>query len=160
GLQHLGQSTTLKNLWLQHCKADDDGLRSLALLPLERLGLLDTQHMTWDALRELGPLTRLSELQVPMGLGGAFSLEFLDNVPAIETLMLAIPDIGIGDSEWDYLGQLKHLRDLTIGGVGKVNDTAMRRIVGLNSLRRLVLTGPISDEGLKLLARLDELKEL
>jgi Leucine-rich repeat (LRR) protein len=153
GLEHVAAIANLKRIWLQGVRIDDDGLSAFRGLPLEEL-LLNSTGVSSRGLNELGQLKQLTSLYLGSGFRVLESLKFLDNMPSLKKLK--IPIAVVPSDEWAHLENLHHLEELEVS----MDDAGIRYLAGQSSLRHVILTGPIGDDGLKSLARLRELRRL
>jgi beta-lactamase regulating signal transducer with metallopeptidase domain/thiol-disulfide isomerase/thioredoxin len=156
GARHLARSRSLKRLWLQSGKIDDDGLQALAGLPLEML-LLSGVDATWESLANLRSLDRLKKLSISESLGGKPTLSFLEGFPTLEELTL--PESKFDADDWSHVARLAELRDLQVWG--PIDDAGAAHLAKSGSLRTLHLyNASISDAGMQELSRLKTLETL
>jgi Leucine-rich repeat (LRR) protein len=122
----------------------------------------------WDAVvsdRAISCLTNLQQLEyvhLNNGLIGDACLEVFASLPRLEGLSLRgnqFTDDGLATLG---NGNLTRLKELWVGGgKGKVTDSGLKSLAGLESLEELEIQGyPITDEGLKHLFGLSKLRRL
>jgi len=187
GLAHLQKLGQLRKLAVKVRQLTDKSLELLSgiktLQELE-LGLSRARNITVEGLNHLNSLTNLKKLSVPgaeqdnagLDFSGLTQLEeltffgFAPDMADMNALDLAwLPKLtrlkklgglsGVNDASMAYLAGLTNLESLGIGGP-KVTDAGLVHLVGLPKLQVLILTGDITEDGLKYLENKNRLINL
>jgi len=144
GMNHVGQTHSLKMVELHHTKISDESLRDIARLSqLRRLRLSGTA-IGDEGIRHLRGLESLSDLDLvhtkitDRALDDVASLSFLDR---LDLSMTAVTEKGLGRLE-----RLPHLRCLRLEAMTGMPDVlaAIPKLPALEELHGPVLTGDLS----------------
>ncbi|MEX2119337.1 MAG: hypothetical protein WD847_07070 [Pirellulales bacterium] len=164
----------------------DEGLVHVAQLRKLEALVIWSDRLTGAGLSHLAGLDRLTMLKFVGSRGGEMSLQGLEDWPALEALNLASSTTD--DALLATLGELPRLKSLSLQGASitdeglaalsgltsleeldlqftNVTSQGIRYLLPLKGLRILVLGHPhgerlISDEGVRLLAKLPDLEQL
>lgn len=167
-LKVLGNIPHLREINLTSTAISDDGLRHLApLTELESLILISTR-VRGTSFQYLENLKSLRELTLTSSEFSDEGMERIGTMTSLEELRL--DDTAVTDQGMPYLEKLHELKLLNLQG-SLISDQGLESITGLNQLLELYLGGtipyeglvyesPISDDGLRLLQNLTEIRIL
>lgn len=137
GLQLLSECSSLRELSLTGASIQGDGLKHLTKLPLEHLGLDDTQ-VSDDALSAVGGMDDLTSLTLsncPIQGGGLSHIGKLDR---LERLVLS--GTGVEDADLKELQQLSKLQRLSLNQCN-LTDEAIGHFTVMQGLKDLSVQG-------------------
>ncbi len=171
GAKQIGQVKSLKWLEFQKCPITDVALASFSDLPnLELFRLYETQ-VSGQGFRYMRGSPKLSLLGVDFGGGANFRRRqqvppdfhpTLAEIGKLNTLeRLEIRGQGLGADDVEAISHMRQLKELQIESGLSIDDDGIKLIASLSGLTGLTIgQGTISNEGLKGVAKLRDLRHL
>lgn len=159
GIQHLKRMHNLQTLYLHGTQITDKGVETLSQLPaLQQLNVGDTQ-VTGTGLAMLKQLKQLHLLTLQGTNVADADLNILETFTELKILNVA--DLGVSDATLSRIATLEHLHTLSVGPSGQLTDDGLKHLASLNELKGLSVSHTnIGDAGLKHLENLQTLKSL
>lgn len=164
GLSHISSLTNLQDLTLFRCLVTDAGMPALGKLSnLRRLNLRGTK-VADDGMEHLKGLEKLTRLDLSESMVGNGGLEHLKSL-AVEDLNLW--GTRVGDAGMKHVAEMAGLKRLNLDDVGvpaenvALTDEGVKLLAGLDNLEWMHLgKTQVSDEGLDALLSLQRLNSL
>jgi len=138
-LKRIGAMNKLESLRLHHCdKLSDQGLEVLKeLTRLQHLDLSGCKGVTDKGLLNAVGCESLRIISLVGAQGVQFKSKAFRKMRAIEELDLS--SCNVGDEGLLIIGALQNLKKLKMAHCGKISDSGLRHIMGLDSMEVLIL---------------------